>query len=209
MITNRTVTNKIIEKLGKAGELSEIGFRLAMYKKFKEDAIKSGGKNLTEEEITQIKVRAVTQAREMIDFSQGGIATKNLEIISPYINSAFQGFRVSTNYIRNNPKEFAKKLGYLSIGVMLFALYNAMIGDDDMEDIPEETKRKYFVIMTPFTYEEDGKQKRYYVKIAKTQQLAPFIAGMEMTADYFIAAMMGRKPRTSCKLKPELSNLKS
>jgi hypothetical protein len=197
MITNRTVTNKIIEKLGKAGELSEIGFRLAMYKKFKEDGIKTLGPNATEDEVTRVKVQAVTQAREMIDFSQGGIATKNLEIVSPYINSAFQGFRVSTSYIQNNPKEFAKKLGYLSIGVMMLALYNAMLGDDDMEDIPEETKRKYFIIMTPFTFEEDGKTKRHYVKIAKTQQLAPFIAGLELTSDYFVAEVMGRKPRES------------
>ena len=197
MITNRTVTNKIIEKLGKAGELSEIGFRLAMYKKFKEDGMKALGPNATEDEVTRVKVQAVTQAREMIDFSQGGIATKNLEIVSPYINSAFQGFRVSTSYIQNNPKEFAKKLGYLSIGVMMLALYNAMLGDDDMEDIPEETKRKYFIIMTPFTFEEDGKTKRHYVKIAKTQQLAPFIAGLELTSDYFVAGVMGRKPRES------------
>jgi len=197
MITNRTVTNKIIEKLGKAGELSEIGFRLAMYKKFKEDGMKALGPNATEDEVTRVKVQAVTQAREMIDFSQGGIATKNLEIVSPYINSAFQGFRVSTSYIQNNPKEFAKKLGYLSIGVMMLALYNAMLGDDDMEDIPEETKRKYFIIMTPFTFEEDGKTKRHYVKIAKTQQLAPFIAGLELTSDYFVAGVMGREPRES------------
>ena len=197
MITNRTVTNKIIEKLGKAGELSEIGFRLAMYKKFKEDGMKALGPNATEDEVTRVKVQAVTQAREMIDFSQGGIATKNLEIVSPYINSAFQGFRVSTSYIQNNPKEFAKKLGYLSIGVLMLALYNAMLGDDDMEDIPEETKRKYFIIMTPFTFEEDGKTKRHYVKIAKTQQLAPFIAGLELTSDYFVAGVMGRKPRES------------
>jgi hypothetical protein len=197
MITNRTVTNKIIEKLGKAGELSEIGFRLAMYKKFKEDGMKALGPNATEDEVTRVKVQAVTQAREMIDFSQGGIATKNLEIVSPYINSAFQGFRVSTSYIQNNPKEFAKKLGYLSIGVMMLALYNAMLGDDDMEDIPEETKRKYFIIMTPFTFEEDGKTKRHYVKIAKTQQLAPFIAGLELASDYFVAGVMGRKPRES------------
>jgi hypothetical protein len=197
MITNRTVTNKIIEKLGKAGELSEIGFRLAMYKKFKEDGMKALGPNATEDEVTRVKVQAVTQAREMIDFSQGGIATKNLEIVSPYINSAFQGFRVSTSYIQNNPKEFAKKLGYLSIGVMMLALYNAMLGDDDMEDIPEETKRKYFIIMTPFTFEEDGKTKRHYIKIAKTQQLAPFIAGLELTSDYFVAEVMGREPRES------------
>jgi hypothetical protein len=197
MITNRTVTNKIIEKLGKAGELSEIGFRLAMYKKFKEDGMKALGPNATEDEVTRVKVQAVTQAREMIDFSQGGIATKNLEIVSPYINSAFQGFRVSTSYIQNNPKEFAKKLGYLSIGVMMLALYNAMLGDDDMEDIPEETKRKYFIIMTPFTFEEDGKTKRHYIKIAKTQQLAPFIAGLELASDYFVAEVMGRKPRES------------
>jgi hypothetical protein len=197
MITNRTVTNKIIEKLGKAGELSEIGFRLAMYKKFKEDGMKALGPNATEDEVTRVKVQAVTQAREMIDFSQGGIATKNLEIVSPYINSAFQGFRVSTSYIQNNPKEFAKKLGYLSIGVLMLALYNAMLGDDDMEDIPEETKRKYFIIMTPFTFEEDGKTKRHYIKIAKTQQLAPFIAGLELTSDYFVAGVMGREPRES------------
>ena len=196
MMTNRNLVNKTIEKLGSVGELSEIAFRLGMYKRFMQESLKDFDGTPSEQELQQLKVQAVTKAREMIDFAQGGVATKNLETALPYINSAFQGFRVSTAYIKNNPKQFAIKIGQLTIGLAALALYNSIMGDDDMENIPDEVKRKYFIIMTPFTEEKDGKTVKKYIKIAKTQQLAPFIAGLELGLEFsFIAPFMGREPK--------------
>lgn len=196
MMTNRSLLNRTIEKLGSAGELSEIAFRLGMYKRLVQESLKNFNGTPTEEQLAQIKVEAVTKSREMIDFAQGGVATKTLESAVPYINAAFQGFRVSSAYIKNNPKEFVIKLGQLAIGLAVIAMYNAVMGDDDMEDIPEDVKRKYFIIMTPFTEEKDGKTVRKYIKIAKTQQLIPFISSLDMSLEgNLIAPFMGREPR--------------
>lgn len=196
MMTNRSLLNRTIEKLGSAGELSEIAFRLGMYKRLVQESLKNFDGTPTEEQLAQIKVEAVTKSREMIDFAQGGVATKTLESAVPYINAAFQGFRVSSAYIKNNPKEFVIKLGQLAIGLAVIAMYNAVMGDDDMEDIPEDVKRKYFIIMTPFTEEKDGKTVRKYIKIAKTQQLIPFISSLDMSLEgNLIAPFMGREPR--------------
>jgi len=196
MMTNRSLLNRTIEKLGSAGELSEIAFRLGMYKRLVQESLKNFNGTPTEEQLAQIKVEAVTKSREMIDFAQGGVATKTLESAVPYINAAFQGFRVSSAYIKNNPKEFVIKLGQLAIGLAVIAMYNAVMGDDDMEDIPEDVKRKYFIIMTPFTEEKDGKTVKKYIKIAKTQQLIPFISSLDMSLEgNLIAPFMGREPR--------------
>jgi hypothetical protein len=196
MMTNRSLLNRTIEKLGSAGELSEIAFRLGMYKRLVQESLKNFDGTPTEEQLAQIKVEAVTKSREMIDFAQGGVATKTLESAVPYINAAFQGFRVSSAYIKNNPKEFVIKLGQLAIGLAVIAMYNAVMGDDDMEDIPEDVKRKYFIIMTPFTEEKDGKTVKKYIKIAKTQQLIPFISSLDMSLEgNLIAPFMGREPR--------------
>ena len=196
MMTNRSLLNRTIEKLGSAGELSEIAFRLGMYKRLVQESLKNFDGIPTEEQLAQIKVEAVTKSREMIDFAQGGVATKTLESAVPYINAAFQGFRVSSAYIKNSPKEFVIKLGQLAIGLAVIAMYNAVMGDDDMEDIPEDVKRKYFIIMTPFTEEKDGKTVKKYIKIAKTQQLIPFISSLDMSLEgNLIAPFMGREPR--------------
>ena len=196
MMTNRGLLNKTIEKLGSAGELSEIAFRLGMYKRLVQESLKNFDGTPTEEQLAQIKVEAVTKSREMIDFAQGGVATKTLESAVPYINAAFQGFRVSSAYIKNNPKEFVIKLGQLAIGLAVIAMYNAVMGDDDMEDIPEDVKRRYFIIMTPFTEEKDGKTVKKYIKIAKTQQLIPFISALDMSLESnLVAPFMGRDAR--------------
>jgi len=196
MMTNRGLLNKTIEKLGSAGELSEIAFRLGMYKRLVQESLKNFDGTPNEEQLAQIKVEAVTKSREMIDFAQGGVATKTLESAVPYINAAFQGFRVSSAYIKNNPKEFVIKLGQLAIGLAVIAMYNAVMGDDDMEDIPEDVKRRYFIIMTPFTEEKDGKTVKKYIKIAKTQQLIPFISALDMSLESnLVAPFMGRDAR--------------
>jgi hypothetical protein len=196
MMTNRGLLNKTIEKLGSAGELSEIAFRLGMYKRLVQESLKNFDGTPTEEQLAQIKVEAVTKSREMIDFAQGGVATKTLESAVPYINAAFQGFRVSSAYIKNNPKEFVIKLGQLAIGLAVIAMYNAVMGDDDMEDVPEDVKRRYFIIMTPFTEEKDGKTVKKYIKIAKTQQLIPFISALDMSLESnLVAPFMGRDAR--------------
>ena len=191
---------KFLDYTSRPGEYSEIGFRIAVYKKMVENGVsefeKSKKRQPTKDELEMIKSRAVTASREVIDFSQGGSFTKGAEIVTPYLNSAFQGMRVSWDYIKANPKQFASRLAQMQFGMVALMLMNYSLGDDDMEDIPEETKKRYFIIMTPFTEKDkNGKIVRKYIKIAKTQQMIPFFSLSEIAADQIISNMFNREPK--------------
>lgn len=188
--------DKFIDRLSSIGEISEVGFRVAVYKKFRDDAAaefeSKYGQEPTGDDLELIKAKAVNKARSIIDFAQGGNLTKGLEVFKPYINSAFQGFRVSADYIRANPKKFASKFLQAQAGMMLLAMANAYFGDDDMEDIPDDVKLRYFIIMTGITYtDEKGRERRAYIKIAKPQQMVPFFALMDIMNGYALASITG------------------
>jgi hypothetical protein len=196
LVNNRKFFTKIVDKASSLGESSEIGFRIAVYKRLRDDATaeynKKYGENPTGDALELIKVNAVSRARAIIDFSQGGNLTKGLELIKPYINSAFQGLRVSAEYIKNNPKKFASKFLQAQAGMLALAMSNAHFGDDDMEEVPDDIKLRYFIIMTGIKYTDDkGRLRRAYIKIAKPQQMVPFFALMDVANGYTLALITG------------------
>jgi hypothetical protein len=188
--------DKFVDRLSSIGEISEVGFRVAVYKKFRDDAAaefeSKYGQEPTGDDLELIKAKAVNKARSIIDFAQGGNITKGLEVFKPYINSAFQGFRVSADYIRANPKKFASKFLQAQAGMMILAMANALVGDDDMDEIPDDVKLRYFIIMLPTKYtDEKGRERRAYIKIAKPQQMVPFFALMDIMNGYALASITG------------------
>jgi len=194
--------DKFVDKMSSIGEVSEVAFRVAVYKRTKDDAVaeyeKKYGEKPTGEDLDLIKAKAVAKARSIIDFAQGGNLTKGLEVIKPYINSAFQGFRVSAAYIKNNPKKFASKFLQAQAGMLALAMANALIGGDDYEDIPDEVKLKYFIIFTGLTYlDEKGVERRAYIRIAKPQQMVPFFALMDIANGYALSSILGKEYRPS------------
>ena len=196
LVNNRKFFTKIVDKASSLGETSEVGFRIAVYKRLRDDATaeynKKYGEDPTGDALELIKVNAVSRARAIIDFSQGGNLTKGLELIKPYINSAFQGLRVSAEYIKNNPKKFASKFLQAQAGMLVLAMANAHFGDDDMEEIPDDIKLRYFIIMTGIKYiDEKGRVRRAYIKIAKPQQMVPFFALMDVANGYTLASITG------------------
>jgi hypothetical protein len=199
---DKSSIDKFVDRMSKIGEVSEVAFRVAVYKRTKDDAVaeyeKKYGKKPTGEDLELIKAKAVTKARSIIDFAQGGNLTKGLEIVKPYINSAFQGFRVSASYIKENPKKFASKFLQAQAGMLALAMANALIGGDDYEDIPDEVKLKYFIIFTGLTYlDEDGVERRAYIRIAKPQQMVPFFALMDIANGYTLSSILGKEYRPS------------
>jgi len=186
------VLTKGREYLGYLGELSEIAPRLGIFQSLVEKRLEEAGVDINSEAAKPIIEEAVALVREIIDFSQGGELTKAGESAIPYLNAAFQGFRVSTSYIANNPKQFAFKLAQLSVAIFTLALFNASLGDDDMEDISDEIKFRNWIILTPFK-DKDG--NRYYLKIAKTQQLQAFANLLEIGAEAYVASQNNRDPR--------------
>lgn len=191
--------NKFVDKMSSIGEVSEVAFRVAVYRKFRDDAAaefeKKYGQEPTGDDLELIKAKAVTKARSIIDFAQGGNLTKGLEVFKPYINSAFQGFRVSADYIRANPKKFASKFLQAQAGLLAISMINAlMAGDDDMEDIPDDIKLRYFILMTGIKYtDEKGKERMAYIKIAKPQQMVPFFAMMDIMNGYVMGSVLGKE----------------
>jgi hypothetical protein len=76
--------------------------------------------------------------------------------------------------------------------MMILAMANAYFGDDDMEDIPDDVKLRYFIIMTGIKYtDEKGRERRAYIKIAKPQQMVPFFALMDIMNGYALASITG------------------
>jgi hypothetical protein len=149
---SRSAINKTVEGIGKLGEWSEVGFRIGVYKRFKDDGIadfeKKNGAKPEGEDLLRIKERAVAKAREIIDFSQGGEAIKAVDKFVPYLNAAFQGFRVGATYVANNPTKFASKFVQAQMGLLALSFFNAFIGDEDeLEDIPEHTRLMNFIIL--------------------------------------------------------------
>jgi hypothetical protein len=199
-LSNKKFGDKVLEFLGKPGELSEISMRIAVYKRLKEDGIKEFEKKNnakpTGEDLLEIKEGAVAKAREIIDFQQGGNLIKAMDKFSAYLNAAFQGLRVSSTYIANNPKAFAKKFVEAQIGVLALAFFNSLISDDeDMQNIPEHTRLTNFIIFIPFTNRKDeyGVERKAYIKIPKTQQAAPFFALMDVANRKIINDVFGKE----------------
>ena len=195
---NRKFFDKLVDRASSLGELSEIGFRIAVYRKLRDDATvehnKKYGEEPTGEALELIKVNAVSRARAIIDFSQGGNLTKGLEIFKPYINSAFQGFRVGAEYIGRNPKKFASKFLQAQAGLLAISALNALVGGDDMDEIPDEVKLRYLIIMLPTKYtDEKGRERRAYIKIAKPQQMVPFFAMMDIMNGYVLGSILGKE----------------
>lgn len=221
------VQEAVLKATSSIGEASEVGFRIAVYKKVLNNSIKEyeskNGEKPTGETLEQLKSAAVTQSREIIDFSQGGSFIKGAEIATPYLNAAFQGMRVSSAYIRKNPVAFARKWGEVTLGLTMLMLYNFTVGEDEWDDIPAEIKKRNHIIFTPFTYtDEQGRTRRRYITIPKTQQMIPFYAVSEYVAasvasevfekevkftqddfDYLTSSVMSYLPKDPSNIKDE------
>jgi hypothetical protein len=198
MITNKSRRQKLGAFLGYTGNVTELAMRLAtveqVVSKLSKDRSK-GKNNYSDAEINQM---AVSKARAVMDFSQGGIRTKKLDMFVPYLNAAVQAFRVTREYL-STPKgraNFANKWSQASIGIAMITFYNLMMSESDEEDdtlyddIPDYIKDNYFVFILPFQKRDaDGKVK--YVRIRKSPNVAPFLNLSEAIARATYYSMKG------------------
>jgi hypothetical protein len=200
----KTLKDKALDFLGKPGEYSEIAMRISVYRKFKDEGIlkfeQKNGNKPTGEDLLNIKESAVAKAREIIDFQQGGELVKALDKFIPYLNAAFQGFRVGATYVANNPKTFANKFVQAQLGLLILSFFNSWASDDeDMQNIPEHTRLMNFIIFIPFSkrIDEDGVERKAFIKIPKTQQAAPFFALMDVVNRKIINDIFGKEYEVS------------
>lgn len=174
------------------GETSEISFRVSVYEKSKENQIKKykkdNGIEPKGEALDIIKENAVREARETIDFSQGGSVVKQLDKALPYLNAATQGFRKAFDYATANPVKFGSSMvqmmaftGALT-SFSMYLLISAMDDDDDLEEIlnsiSDYEKANYHIV---FTGEKDEKGEWIYKRFKKLPTTAVFTTLAEKT----------------------------
>ena len=220
----KRILGKAFDYFTVLNKYSEIGFRLAVFNKVMSDGMKKiNAQSLTDKEkaeaISDLKYNAAAQAREIIDFNQGGFITKDLESVLPYINASVQGARVAANYAVENPVTYGLKMTQAAgIGASLvFGVSAALISmfredeDDDetlseiwvetMEGVSEFNKRTNFIFPLGIR-DEDGELK--YLKISKTQQARPFFALMDSYVENMIRESVGKEKVAFDKTKDKI-----
>ena len=155
--------------------------------------------------------RGVAEARSLLDFNQGGAITKDLEAFIPYINTAVQGTRVGADATKKNPVKVISKIlqssaavGAIAIGYSLLKFRlnkdedeernSAEIYLDAYEGVSQYQKQQYSIVFDG-TKDEEGNYN--YTKIAKNQQLAPFLNLFDNVYQQYLRKMVGRKAKDS------------
>jgi hypothetical protein len=165
------------------GETSEVAMRLAVYDKVKSNLIsefkKENGVDPTTEQLDDMMWEAAREARELIDFNQGGSWAKEVDVVMPYLNASLQGFRKPIEYAKNNPLAFANsylQLTVMGAGVATMSIAYAMAafgGDDEeekkkkvrkaLDSISDHEKATYHIIFTG-KMDKDGELEYYRIK---------------------------------------------
>ena len=149
--------------LGYLGESSELWTRLAL----RERALKRG----------LDPIEATWEARNYLDFAQGGSFSKFLDIGLPYFNAGIQGTRGIFRAARREPRLFTSKVA--QIGAMATGLYlaNRAVNKEAWDQISEHDKRNNWIFTLPLwipakfrTFEgKKGRRRHLYIRIAKDQ----------------------------------------
>jgi hypothetical protein len=167
------------------GTKSEFAMRLAVYSKQKKNLIakykkENNGQAPTGQALDDIMWDAAREARELVDFSQGGSTIKAIDPVMPYLNAATQGVRKSVKFAKENPKDFAISMSQVGLAAGYFAYHSlgmalaAIPGDneeeklrklkDALDSVPQHTKSMFHV---HFTGKMDKDGNLQYVKIKK------------------------------------------
>jgi hypothetical protein len=188
------------------GESSEITFRLAVFEKSKQNQIKQfkkdNGRDPDKQEMEDIMFAAAREARETIDFAQGGSAIKSADRMLPYLNAATQGFRKGFDYALNNPGKFALSavqamtMAGSIAALSLFNLFRGMDDDDEkrvldiLDSVSEYEKANYHIVFTG-KKNEDGEFEYYRIK--KLPTISAFTTMAEQMAMKAILKSKGVK----------------
>lgn len=177
---------KVGSYLGYIGETSEILVRLAIRERGVSNRLRREGQ-VGLERMGEIQREATYEARNQLDFSQGGWLTKAADNAVPYLNAAVQGTRGMFRAARRNPKRFTYQVG--QIGALASGLYymNHFLNGEAYSQISDRDKANNWIITTPFWFKDNQGNKRYYFgKIPKDQSQRVFAAMFEGLSAKFI-----------------------
>lgn len=196
-----TYQGRILEKIpllkdfekgmGYLGETSEIWTRLALRKR----AIRNG----------KSPQEATWEARNYLDFSQGGNVAKAMDTGIPYLNAGIQGTRGIFRALADRPVDTLWK--FAQIGTMATGLYlaNKHSNPECYDSVTDREKVNNFIITTPFKItDKSGNKRHFYLKIAKDQgqrivctlfeNLMKKLLGEEVDPDQFPMALQDFLP---------------
>jgi hypothetical protein len=178
-----SLVNYYGKAFGYLGDASELAFRLAVYERTKSKEIskfkKENGKLPSPEQLQDIKETATREAREVMDYNQGGRFSKALDLVMPYTNASFLGLRRFYDGARKNPKIFAYKVVEMMAATAILQTYSlsrallAFDGDEEekkrklkdaLKGLSEYERANYFVI---FTGKKNKKGELEYHRIRK------------------------------------------
>lgn len=182
--------DKLLGVLSYLGTTSEQAVRVSVFDKVKKDKIKEYrklyGVNPTGKKLDNILFEAAAQARETIDFAQGGMLVKQMDKAIPYLNATVQSIRRPIDYAKQNPKAFGSALAQVAgMGAAIPGLNFLLAGlagdDEDPEEILKELrnnsskyeKANYYQIINPFDL-RDGKGNLNYIRIRKLPTISLF-----------------------------------
>jgi len=209
IVEDKLINNYLSKGIGAFNEWSEIAFRIATFRRSINASLKELGYNsdsevtdlidengivveTKQERLDNIYRKATYDTRSVLDFSQGGRLTKDLEEVIPYLNVGVQATRSYADAMKKRTISTTLKTLQIAVGTTAGTIALAMFllaGDDDepeeekgktverkyldfMQGVSEETKSKYYLIPTK-KRDEDGNRIAY--KIAKDQMLIPYM----------------------------------
>ena len=171
----KTAVAKVADVVTHLNETSELVMRLAVMKRGME-------RGLSAEE-------AVYNARNMLDFAQGGKTAKAADVALPYLNAAIQGTRSTLRQFAGGPKSkdfqvaTLKSAQLVAVGYAMAHSARAIMGDD-YDAISEKEKATKWIIPLPFKIKDkDGHTRRAYLAIAKDQGQQIFSAIGQSASD--------------------------
>lgn len=142
--------------MGYLGETSEIWTRLALRKR----AIRNG----------KSPQEATWEARNYLDFFQGGSVIKALDAGIPYVSAGVQGTRGIFRALGDRPVDTLWK--FAQLGTLATGLYlaNKHGNPECWDSVTDREKVNNFIITTPFNItDKSGNKRHFYLKVAKDQ----------------------------------------
>jgi hypothetical protein len=207
-------TRKALLKIAEAtlilNKAAEIAPRLTAYQRTRDfeyakidKMVQQQGLSNEEEEKMRknARIKAAAIARDLMNFSEGGESTKQLDKYSTYLNAAMQGTVTAAREYKKNPIRTTSRMAQSAamffgtvIGMAAFLVWSLKDDDDDkkVNEIIKETrdnasdyvKQKYFLIPTG-RKDRDGNYTS--IRLKKHPQLVPFYEMFEIGYDNFLA----------------------
>lgn len=203
-INKGRVTNydRMLGILSYLGTTSEQAVRVSVFDKSKKDGIKEykkkNGTNPVGEDLENILFEAAAQARETIDFAQGGKLTKQADKAVPYLNALVQAVRRPIDYARQNRGAFINSIAQVAgmgvaVPVLNYFLAGLMGDDEDPKEVLKELrqnsskyeKANYYQLLNPFDL-RDKEGNLNYIRIRKLPTIS-FIStpAEEIVSSYY------------------------